>query len=89
MNVMTIITVPVSHTSDGQDNTGKFKLVDSDGVIMRRWPAQVTDPVMYTSRSLALDAGEVLFAVGENFMGQNVLTCTRVGDERLDITLGE
>ena len=88
-NVLTIHAKPAVFSPSNADVTGKFQLADSDEVIKRAWPTQVEEPALFASVSLTLDAAETLFAVGQIFDGQHVLTCTRIGNERVEITLGE
>ena len=89
MNYLTIHAKAAVQTSDGTDPSGKFVMADSDEVLIRDWPDIVKDPTLYASVDACLDAAETRFAVGQNYNGLNVKAVTRVGNERVEVTLGE
>ena len=88
-NVLTIHAKPAVQSPSNQAVTGKFVLADSDEVLKKYWPEQVQEPRLYASIDAALDAAEILFAVGQVYDGQHVITVTRVGNERVEVILAE
>jgi len=88
-NVLTIHAKPAVQSPSNQAVTGKFVLADSDEVLKKYWPEQVQEPKLYASIDAALDDAEILFAVGQVYDGQHVITVTRVGNERVEVILAE
>lgn len=85
MDKITIHVVPLTVS---QPPVEEYKLADTTGVLHD--DGTPTDaPVTYATVDAALDAGEALFAVGEFYNQQKITAITRIGDERLELTVGE
>jgi len=82
------ITIHVIPQTVSVAPTAGYKLGDTTGVLHTNGtPSEA--PVTYETIDAALDAGEVLFAVGQFYNGQRITAIERVGNERLEVTVGE